>query len=65
MTIQTNSVEQLMFAAAGYRNCQTALNMQREALQRAVREAVADGMSQSEASRIVGVDRLTIRKWLA
>jgi len=31
----------------------------------AVRDAIADGMSQSEVSRIVGVDRLTIRKWIA
>jgi len=30
-----------------------------------VRDAVAGGMSQSEAARIVGVDRLTIRKWLS
>lgn len=56
--------QNLAFVAAGWRNCQTALNLQRETLIREVRDAVADGMSQSEAARIVGVDRLTIRKWL-
>ena len=58
------TAQNLAFAATRWRNCQTALNSQRETLIREVRDAVADGMSQSEAARIVGVDRLTIRKWM-
>jgi DNA invertase Pin-like site-specific DNA recombinase len=51
-------------AADAYFNAQSALAATRHDLATAVREAIDDGMSQSEASRIVGVDRLTIRKWL-
>ena len=52
-------------AAAAYRNAQDDLAAARDNLAQAVRDAVAEGMSQSEAARIVGVDRLTIRKWIA
>ena len=41
------------------------LHEARQRLAEAVSEAVDAGMSQSEASRVVGVDRLTIRKWIA
>ena len=50
--------------AAEYRDAQRTLDYSRDRLAQAVRDAIADGMSQSEASRIVGVDRLTIRKWM-
>lgn len=36
----------------------------REQLAAAVNDAVEAGLSQSEASRVIGVDRLTVRKWL-
>lgn len=51
-------------AAADYRIAQDSLGDARTELAAAVRDAIADGMSQSEAARIVGVDRLTIRKWM-
>ena len=51
-------------AAIDYRVAQENLDARREQLAQAVRDAVAEGMSQSEAARIVGVDRLTIRKWI-
>lgn len=54
----------LKAAAAVYRTKQDDLTAARDNLAAAVRDAIADGMSQSEAARIVGVDRLTIRKWL-
>jgi transposase len=55
----------LAAAAATYRTAQDDLDNARLNLAQAVRDAVAGGMSQSEAARIVGVDRLTIRKWIA
>jgi len=55
----------LAVAAGNYRVAQENLDTRREQLAQAVRDAVAGGMSQSEAARIVGVDRLTIRKWMA
>lgn len=57
--------ETLAVAAGNYRVAQENLDTRREQLAQAVRDAVAGGMSQSEAARIVGVDRLTIRKWIA
>ena len=36
----------------------------REALAEAVRAAVAGGMTEVEAARRAGVDRLTVRRWL-
>ena len=33
-------------------------------LREAVRDAVADGMSESEAARVAGVSRMTVRAWL-
>jgi transposase len=57
--------ETLAVAAGNYRVAQENLDTRREQLAQAVRDAVAEGMSQSEAARIVGVDRLTIRKWMA
>ena len=30
----------------------------------AVVQAVMDGMTEAEAARIAGVDRMTVRKWL-
>ena len=56
--------ETLAVAAGNYRVAQENLDTRREQLAQAVRDAVAEGMSQSEAARIVGVDRLTIRKWM-
>lgn len=35
-----------------------------EQAQTAVRIAVADGVSEVEAARLAGVDRMTIRRWL-
>jgi len=57
--------ETLAVVAGNYRVAQENLDTRREQLAQAVRDAVAGGMSQSEAARIVGVDRLTIRKWIA
>ena len=57
--------ETLAVAAGNYRVAQDDLDNARLNLAQAVRDAVAGGMSQSEAARIVGVDRLTIRKWIA
>jgi len=57
--------ETLAVAAGNYRVAQENLDTRREQLAQAVGDAVAGGMSQSEAARIVGVDRLTIRKWIA
>ena len=57
--------ETLAVAAGNYRVAQENLDTRREQLAQAVRDAVAGGMSQSEAARIVRVDRLTIRKWIA
>lgn len=54
----------LAAAATAYRTAQDDLTAARDNLAAAVRDEIADGMSQSEASRIVGVDRLTIRKWI-
>lgn len=50
--------------AAQYREAQQALDNARGRLRVSVVGAVKSGMSQSEVSRIIGVDRLTIRKWL-
>lgn len=36
----------------------------RHALRDAVVAAVADGMSEAEAARLAGVDRMTVRSWL-
>lgn len=36
----------------------------RDALAQAVRDAIADGMSEAEAARITGVTRMTIRAWI-
>ena len=57
--------DSLAKAAAEYRHYQGQLAAARTELAQAVRDAIAEGMSQSEAARIVGVDRLTIRKWIA
>ena len=50
--------------AAQYREAQAALDNARDRLRVSVVGAVKSDMSQSEVSRIIGVDRLTIRKWL-
>lgn len=36
----------------------------RDVLCGAVRAAVRDGMTEAEAARVAGVDRMTIRAWL-
>ena len=63
MTTDTAAV--LTIAAATWRQARTDLDLARDQLAAAVTEAIEQGMSQSEASRIVGVDRLTIRKWIS
>lgn len=65
MTPADTLATDLAAAAGNYRVAQQNLDARREQLAQAVRDAVAEGMSQSEAARIVGVDRLTIRKWIA
>lgn len=57
--------DKLASAAEDYRAAQGRLMIARNRVAQVVRDAVAEGMSQSEAARIVGVDRLTIRKWMA
>ena len=59
-----NASETLRERARQYRAAQAHLDHERERLAQSARDAIAGGMSQSEAARIVGVDRLTIRKWL-
>lgn len=44
--------------------CVVALMQITAELQEAVREAVANGMSESEAARRAGVTRMTVRSWL-
>jgi transposase-like protein len=58
------ATDDLKAAAVAYRQAQRSLDACRERLAQAVRAAIAGGMSQSEVSRVVGVDRLTIRKWM-
>ncbi len=60
----TDTTAVLKIAVAEYRQAQTNLVTAREQLAAAVNDAVEAGLSQSEASRIIGVDRLTVRKWL-
>ena len=60
----TDTTAVLKIAAAEYRQAQTNLDTAREQLAAAVNDAVEAGLSQSEASRVIGVDRLTVRKWL-
>ena len=62
---QAHSGNLVRSACRGYRYHQGQLNTARDNLAATVRDATAAGMSQSEAARIVGVDRLTIRKWIA
>lgn len=62
--MDTGESENLRERARQYRAAQAHLDHERERLAQAVRDAIADGMSQSGAARIVGVDRLTIRKWM-
>ena len=57
--------DDLRQASADYRDAQRRLDNARERLRVSVVGAVKAGMSQSEVARIVGVDRLTIRKWIA
>ena len=47
-----------------YRRAQSELIEARDELAAETRAALEAGVSQSECSRIVGVDRLTIRKWM-
>ena len=54
--------ETLAVAAGNYRVAQENLDTRREQLAQAVRDAVAGGMSQSEAARISGLDRSYIGK---
>jgi hypothetical protein len=52
-------------AEAGHNLCR-AREIQGAALdraQRAAMEAVAAGFSEAEVARVVGVDRMTVRKW--
>jgi DNA-binding XRE family transcriptional regulator len=58
-------VSVLKIATATYRQAQSDLVLARDQLAAAVNEAIDAGMSQSEVARVVGVDRLTIRKWIA
>ena len=65
MILRTKAhADSLAKAAAEYRYHQGQLTTARDNLAQAVRDAITAGMSQSEAARIVGVDRLTIRKWM-
>ena len=62
--VMTDPTQTLQRAATGWRTAQQQLNAARETLAREVRFAVNAGVSQSEVARIVGVDRLTVRKWM-
>ena len=52
-------------AARRYARAQTARDQARDALADEVRAAVAAGMTEVEAARVGGVDRMTVRKWLS
>ena len=51
-------------AARRYARAQPARNEARDRLAEAVRDAVAAGMTEVDAARVGGVDRMTVRKWL-
>lgn len=54
----------LELAAIAYAGAVADLDRARDDLAAAVRGAVARGMSESQAARFAGVDRMTVRKWL-
>lgn len=54
----------LQLAAAAYADAVAGREQARDDLARAVRGAVAAGMSEAQAARFAGVDRMTVRKWL-
>lgn len=51
-------------AAARYARAEEGREAARDALAAAVRAAVAAGMTESEAARLAGVTRMTVRAWL-
>lgn len=51
-------------AAERYAAATAERNKARDLLSDAVRAAVQDGMTEVEAARVAGVDRMTIRAWL-
>lgn len=51
-------------AAERYAGATAQRNEARDVLCGAVRAAVRDGMTEAEAARVAGVDRMTIRAWL-
>ena len=51
-------------AAAAWHNAKTDERRKAAALYAAIRDAVEHGMSESEAARVAGVDRMTVRRAL-
>jgi DNA-binding GntR family transcriptional regulator len=56
--------QKLQDEGAAYRALVLRAERQREALHRAIRDAVKSGLSESEAARVAGVTRMTVRKAL-
>ena len=54
----------LIASADAYARAQATAKAARDELRREVRHVVAAGMSESEAARLAGVSRLTVRSWL-
>ena len=51
-------------AASAWREAQAQTEAARHNLIAAAIDATQNGVSQSEAARLAGVDRLTLRKWI-
>lgn len=51
-------------AAQRYRDTDAAAAEARGELREAIRQLVESGVSEVEAAKLVGVSRMTIRKWL-
>jgi transposase len=56
--------ETLEFLGGAYRSQRAVLVTARDILAEAVCDAVDRGMSESEAARVAGVSRMTVRSWL-
>lgn len=55
--------EALELAAQQHAGAREALAEAREALREAVLASLAEGMPESQAARLAGVDRMTVRSW--
>lgn len=63
-TVEADHADVLRDAALIWRTARDAEIDLRQQLAAAIVTAVQDGMSESEAARLAGVDRMTVRSWL-